>query len=282
MGRTLAAPGLCWGTLHQAGLVEMIELAARFGFPTLAIPPFVIADCQDGGTSDQALRRRLRDAGVSVRVIDCIQAGFPGMPTRPITFQGRSIEQASNATCFAAAAVVEAPIINVSPFGGGPVSREAVIEWVGALCREAAEFGITIALEFMPNTVIPDLATADAIVQASGAANCGTMLDTWHFVRSGGSLDELSRLRREAIAGLQLSDRIAPAPGETYRPMSGRSLPGEGELPLHSIVSAVLAKNPNITAEVEVFSDSLGSLTAEEAALRTANALAAWRFGGEP
>jgi sugar phosphate isomerase/epimerase len=273
----LPPPGLCWGTVHQAGLVEIIEIAARHGFPTLAIPPFVLDDCRASGVGDTALRRLLRDAGVSVRVIDCIQAGLPGMRLAPTHFKGRDIAQADAAQCFAAAAALEAPIINVSPFGGVPVPLAELAEWVGGLCSEAARHGVVIALEFMPGTAIPDLASAHAIAEACGEPNCGAMLDTWHFARAGGTIEDIARLPPGAIAGLQLSDRAPPLPGETYQPMSGRLLPGEGTLPLSAIVEAVLANSPGITAEVEVFSEALGALSADVAAGRTAEALVAWR-----
>jgi sugar phosphate isomerase/epimerase len=59
--------------------------------------------------------------------------------------------------------------------------------------------------------------------------------------------------------------------------MTGRLLPGEGELPLGEIVSAALANSPALTIEVEVFSEELGAMTADAAAARTAAAVAAWR-----
>jgi sugar phosphate isomerase/epimerase len=279
MSPRLPPPGLCWGTVHQSGLLEMIEIAGRHGFPTLAIPPFVIEECRVEGTSEAGLRRSLRDAGVSVRVVDCIQAGMPGMRSVPTQFRGRQIVPADAAQCFAAAAVVEAPIINVSPFGGVPVAPAVLADWVGGLCREAAAHGLTIALEFVPATAIPDLASAHAIALGCGEPNCGVMLDSWHLARSGGTSEDIARLAPGAIVGLQLSDRVEPAPGEQYRPMTGRLLPGEGSLPLGAIVAAALANSPGITAEIEVFSEELGALPAEEAARRTAGALRAWRAG---
>ena len=274
---TTTAPhafGVCWGTLHQAGLVELIEAAARHGFPTLAIPPFLLDDCPAGAP---ALRRRLRDAGVSVRVIDCIQAGVPGMAVSPTRFNGREIAQADQATCFAAAEALATPIVNVSPFGGAPVPPAEMAEWTGRLCRDAAARGVTIALEFMPGTTLPDLAAAAEIVRTCGEANCGVMLDTWHFARAGGVPADLDALAPDMLAGLQLSDRKPPDPGAAYVPMTGRLLPGEGDLPLARITAAAFANTPSLTAEVEVFSEELGALALDDAARRTADALAAWR-----
>ena len=59
--------------------------------------------------------------------------------------------------------------------------------------------------------------------------------------------------------------------------MSGRDLPGEGELPLHAIARAALANNPALTAEIEVFNDELRELALDAAVARVARAIAAWR-----
>ena len=89
----MAAPeiGLCFGTIHQANLIEMIEAAARHGFPTLQIPPDLYFACRDEGVTAAALRRRMADAGVRVRLVDAITTGIPGMRSEPVQFKGRTM-----------------------------------------------------------------------------------------------------------------------------------------------------------------------------------------------
>jgi sugar phosphate isomerase/epimerase len=79
------------------------------------------------------------------------------------------------------------------------------------------------------------------------------------------------------IGAFQLADRIEPAPGAPYVPMSGRTLPGEGELPLGEMVAAALENSPGVTVEIEVFSEELAAMTVDAAAARTAAAVRAWR-----
>jgi sugar phosphate isomerase/epimerase len=55
--------------------------------------------------------------------------------------------------------------------------------------------------------------------------------------------------------------------------MANRRLPGDGELPLVELVSALLANNPGIPVGIEVFSDEMRSLPAQTAAQRAAVAL---------
>ncbi|MCB2075640.1 MAG: sugar phosphate isomerase/epimerase [Novosphingobium sp.] len=269
--------GLCWGTIHRASLAETIELAGRHGFPTIAVSPHIHADSIADGLSEQALRRHLQDAGVSVRVIDCIAAGLPGMPPGDTKFGGRTIAQADAETCFRVAEALEAPVVNISLYNSEVVPVAEMAEAVGAICRQAATRGMAIAIEFYPESGIRDLAQAHAIARTCGEANCGVMLDTWHLARSGGTVADIAALPPDAITAFQLSDRTEPPPGTPYVPMTGRRLPGEGELPLDEIVSAALANSPGITMELEVFSEELRAMPLEDSVARIASAVRSWK-----
>jgi sugar phosphate isomerase/epimerase len=274
-----AAPaiGLCYGTVHQANLVEMIEVAARRGFPTLQVPPDLYFAGRDQGISAAALRRRLSDAGVRVQLIDAVTAGIPGMSIEPVQFRGRAMPRWDAAACLEVNEALEAPLLNISHYLGEPVPLPEMAEAVGAVSRMAARRGVTLVLEFVPDSGIRTIHEAQEIAAACGEANCKIHLDTWHLARGGHGPAEVAALPPGAIGAFQLSDRIAPPAGTAYVPMTGRLLPGEGELPLADIVGAALANSPGITIEVEVFSEELSAMTADAAAARTAAAVEAWR-----
>lgn len=270
--------GLCWGTLINASLTELIDAAARHGFTTLSVRPDSIVGLLNDGMSDKALRRRLRDAGVRIRVIDALGGGLPGMDARTaLSIAQGNTAPADEATCFRTAEAVECPMINVSLFGGDPVPQHELADAIGAVSRRAAKHGFDMVLEFVPGTAIGDIHVARAIVEQCGASNCRILLDPWHLARSGGTLEDVMALPQGMIGSVQLDDRTPPEPGAPYVPMSGRDLPGEGQLPLHDIVRAALANNPGLTAEVEVFSEELRAMPTDEAASRVACAVAAWR-----
>jgi sugar phosphate isomerase/epimerase len=129
---------------------------------------------------------------------------------------------------------------------------------------------VRLTLEFLPESAIPDLATAQRIVAAVDAASLRLMLDTWHLARSGGTLAQLAAVPEGLIGALQISDRREPPPGTTYTPMGGRLLPGEGELALVPLLRTLLTREPELTVGVEVFSDELRCLPAGEIAARVA------------
>lgn len=257
--------GLCWGTVQQAALPELIEVAARHGFPTLSVRPDMILSTLADGMSEASLRRRLSDAGVRVATIDAITpaAGVEGTP--------------SVADCLRAAHHVGAPVVNANRYGGGPIEDAALVDWVGDIARQAGERDLAIALEFVPDTALPDLATAHRIARNCGEPNCTILLDFWHHARSDGTVADIAALPPGALGSIQLDDRTPPEPGAPYVPASGRDLPGEGKLPLGELMRAALANSPGLSVELEVFSAELRALSADAAAARVAQAMRRWR-----
>lgn len=273
--------GLCWGTINQASLIEMIEVAARHGFPTISATPGIYQDALDASIEPAAIRRRLTDAGVQVRVVEGISTGFPGQPTEPIAYRGRLLQRHDAAACLAVAEALGAPFVSATHYQGEDTPLETIAEAVAGACRLAAKRGIGVTLEFIPGSAIPDLAAGRSLVEMCGEPNCTIMVDTWHLVRSGGSAADITALPPGIVGTFQLADRVEPAPGAAYVPMSGRYLPGEGELPLADMVAAAIANNPDLTIELEVFSEELAAMTPDAAAARTAGAVAAWGKGVE-
>ena len=212
-----------------------------------------------------------------MQVVDCISKGLPGMPDDPISFRGKPMERPDEASCFAMAADLEVPIVNIAHHGARAVPESELVDAIGGISRRAGERGLIIAMEFVPASGIPDIAAARRIAEATGEANCTILLDTWHLARSGGSVADVAALAPGMIGAMQLCDRTEPPPGTPYVPMTGRDLPGEGELPLAEIVAAARANNPALTVEVEVFSEELANLPIDAAAARTAAAVARWR-----
>ena len=195
------------------------------GSPRSSVTPHMVLDTleRDGA----ALPRRLEDAGVRVQVIDAIGGDLPG-----------SLAGSAGADlCFQAAEAVGAPIVNICHyrFEGEPPGLSEMTDAVGTITRDAASRGLRVVLEFVPDSGIPDLAFAMAIVQGVDLPACGVLLDPWHLARSGGTVADVAALPVGSIGAFQLDDRIEPPPGTPYVPMTGRDLPGEGDLPLHEL-----------------------------------------------
>lgn len=277
----MPAIGLCWGTIRQASLLELIELAAAFGFPTLSVPPHIIEPCLASGNSLSELRQRLADAGLRITVIDALTRDLPGaarIDEVPETWRANWKFGLDDLITMAEA--LDAPTINVTHFLGRPVSALNMAHAIAELATRAARHGRQLSLEFIPGTSLPSVGVAAQVVRLAGTSNVGIMLDTWHLLRSGDSAQNIRALPPGSMRGVQLSDRTELLQS-LDGPVSERSLPGEGSAPLRDILAAILDNTPGVSIELEVFSSELARLPPVEAARRVAKALATWRHAME-
>ncbi len=263
---------LCWGTLIGTPLEQLIAAAAhaRLGAITLTSPMYEAA--RRGGRTVDGLRRRLEDAGLTVHAIDPLIGALPGTPKpAEVPPENRAYFEITEDDCYRAADDLQAETINLAHFGGSNVTEAQFIDCLGPLAGRAQAHGVALTLEFLPESSIPDLATAARIVSAIGAPNLGLMFDAWHFARTGGTVEQLAALPKGLITAVQISDRVPPAAGATYTPMFGRLLPGEGVLPLVEWLDIILRRDSLPTIGVEVFSEELVALPPEKAAGRVAD-----------
>ena len=263
---------LCWGTLIGNPLESLMAAAARHQLGAITLTSPMYEASRRGGHTVEGLRRRLADLGLTVHAIDPLIGALPGTPKpTDVPAENRAYFEITEDDCYRAADDLQAQSINIAHFGGGAVTEAEFIDCLGPLAGRAQAHGVGLTLEFLPESSIPDLATAQRIVTAIGAPNLGLMFDTWHFARTGGTLAQLAALPKGLISGVQISDRRPPAPGAVYVPMGGRLLPGEGELPLVQWLTVILGRDPGLTVGVEVFSDELNALKPEDAAGRVAS-----------
>lgn len=120
------------------------------------------------------------------------------------------------------------------------------------LCDLAAPLGLTVECEFVTFTEIVGLADARRVVERSGRANAGVLVDALHFARSGVTLEELEATPRDQLRFLHLDD-APPAENPTAEDMkrvarSARLYPGEGVAPIREIVARV----PGVPLAIEI------------------------------
>lgn len=131
-------------------------------------------------------------------------------------------------------------------FAGGAtfLSKEQRIDLFGRLCDEAAQFGLTVGVEFMMYRDIQTWRDALQMIVAAGRANAGLILDVLHFFRAGAAPSDLLQVPVERIAYAQLSDcAAAPLPVEKLatEARTSRMHLGEGAIPLQQILDLLPA-----------------------------------------
>ncbi len=135
--------------------------------------------------------------------------------------------------------------------------RSRAIDHFGRLCDLAADFGLTVDLEFPSWMENGDLGAAAAVVEAVGRSNAGILVDSLHFYRSSSSLEELASLPAEWFRFVQLCDApvaVPPTVDEViHDARAARSLPGYGQLPLVELIETL----PVVPYSLEVPNDVL-------------------------
>ncbi|UFN47678.1 sugar phosphate isomerase/epimerase [Roseomonas sp. OT10] len=212
---------------------------------------------------DPALMRetlvRLRDTGVGVADLEIAML-------RPET------DVVAYRPFFEAGARIGAKHVLVA---GYDPDRARLVDTYAAFCREAAAFGLTGDLEFMPWTAVPDLAAAIDVVGRAGQPNGGVLIDALHFDRSGSRIADIPRVPREWLHYWQICDAPAERPttmeGLLHTARAERMFPGEGGIDLVSLIRAMPA---DLTISLEIPTLELARTVPAEQRVRRAMAAA--------
>lgn len=242
-------------TLFDASPVQLVDAARAGGFDciglrvvapwmsTLAFP--LIGD----EPAIKALERRLADNGV--RVFD-VEAFWLRPETEVAPFQP-ALELAARLGAR-----------QILAMGDDPVHSRLVAKFAD-LAERAGALGLGVGLEFLPYVEVGTLPEAFRLVRAAAQPNTGVVIDALHLMRSGGSPQLLAAQEESLISYGQLCDARGPRPHGTDQlrreARSGRFYPGQGELALQDIVSALPAGRP---LAVEAPCEALAHLSIEE------------------
>jgi sugar phosphate isomerase/epimerase len=267
---------LCYLTLRSPPLAAYLEAAAGAGFDTVTMSPAMAEDAGWPRRGGRETAERVAAAGLRVSVVDPLVAGMPGVVPRPEADPAhlRMLEYSAR-ECLELAAELGAIVNAAHVFGTSATPVTQLTDAVGSFAGLAEAAGVGLAIEFVPGTGIPDLATATAIVTAVGTGRAGIMFDTWHFYRSGGTLEDLAAVPAEHIVAINLSDATAADLGGGHVPGTSRRLPGDGDLPLAQMLTLLLAGRPGLRAAVEAPTAELRGLPLPQAALLARQALSA-------
>lgn len=234
-------------TVLGLGPVEHVTLAADLGCSAVSMglsqlpfnphnyPAWSLAD-------DAALRRELkavlRDRGVSISIGE-------GVRVYPDSDAG---DRARELDLFAELGALR---INSVDMG---VDLERSLDQFAKLAEMALARGMGFSVEFCPCFTIGSLAKALQVVEHVGSNRCTILIDTMHFFRSGGGVEEVAALDPSLIGHVQLCDAPREGKGDYMQEaMFGRMIPGTGDLPLRSFVDA-LPGDMTLGLEVPMFS----------------------------
>jgi sugar phosphate isomerase/epimerase len=129
------------------------------------------------------------------------------------------------------------------------------VDLLGAFCELAAAEDLNVAIEFCQMTPgCKSIEQATWFVEQVGKANLGFGICPMHLVRSGGTAADIAALDERYLLYGQINDGHGTHVSSAYfEEVHDRQLPGNGDFPLHDILSALPADAP---IEVKCPSDS--------------------------
>jgi len=175
----------------------------------------------------RSVRARLADTGLSVYDIEfvVIDANFNPESLAPMLESAGELGARRLSLC------------------GDDPDRSRLIANFAALCDLAVGYGMGVDLEGMAWRKVASFADAVSVVQCAGRPNGGVLVDALHLARTGGVPDDVLSAPAGLIRSAQLCDAPAARPKSEAaiiaEARSGRLPPGEGDLPLRELLSAL-------------------------------------------
>lgn len=210
-----------WTLGDQCGFEERVRAAKQAGFYGIGLRAETYVDALAEGYHDAGLLRILQDYGMRVTEVEYIV----GWADHVRSYEQKFKEQ----VCFHMCELFGVGHVNCGLMESYPLEHTA--RKLTELCTRAGD--LTIGVEPMPYSGIPDVRTAWEIVHRSGADNAAILLDSWHWIRAGqpNELSVLQDIPAEKIVSIQINDvHDHPYPAAVLRDesMHDRLAPGTG------------------------------------------------------
>lgn len=234
MNSPAAVPlSLSYYTVPELSPPDMVRAAAEAGFSLVGLRLLNGLPGRDPAPllDSAALRREtlacLRDTGLGA--LDA--SGARLTPATDVSAFGPFLEAAAEMGARHVLATVDDP------------DGQRAEDRLASVCEQAAAYGLTVDLEFVPWMTVPSVAAAAALVRKIGQPNLGIAVDALHFDRSRSTSEMLAGLPPHWFRYVQLCD----APREFHEDrdallhaaVSERLFPGEGGIDLVALLRAL-------------------------------------------
>jgi sugar phosphate isomerase/epimerase len=299
------------GTLPRAGFRQRVEAASAAGFDAISLFP------------QQYLHARRKEKLSTASMVAILEENAVDLDeVDPLLDWFGADSSGSEQLLFEMADALGARSINAAPAFAPRCCLEELTRAFADVCERAAAHGLRVDLEFLPWTIVPDLATALEVVERSERDNAGVMLDCWHFFRGGSDPADIGQLGQQQVAritSIQVNDaparparlsarqklgmaavmldnardglqvmgarRFAQVATSAHNPhpdamdlmkeASGmRLLPGQGDMPVAELLTALEQAGAKPSVGLEIFSLELMRQAPQQAA---AQAMSAYR-----
>ncbi len=225
-------------------LLEVIDATAAAGFDAIGVDLASIdAHVAAGGTVEE-VAGALDGGGLQCSDVLVLVPGVDGDLRGTAGTLGSLAETLGAPVCIAAV--------------GAPLPWTVLVDALGACAELLAGHGCRLAIEFTPYTPLAALAQAKKLCGEIGWHRAGLVIDSLHFFRSGAPWPALTDLNADQVLVVQWSDVPAAPPASLVEESrNSRLLPGDGELALPELASAIRGLGYDGLVSAEVLSESI-------------------------
>jgi sugar phosphate isomerase/epimerase len=256
---------------------EKVKATHLAGFPELTIQPQEVLKIVAEGLSIADMRAIAADSGVAIKRLDPLCPWVPEW--RPTNF-GADYAKAhdiSPAVFFDICERLGCTYMSLNAtFPSTRYTTDQIAEYYAAICKQAAEHGVSCDLECIPMWGVVSMEQGWEILRKSGAKNGGFVFDCTHFVRSKSPMETLRSIPGHYIHCVQVCDGRMPLPAGVTLEMEcfERLWPGEGDFPIAEMLDILDGTGGLRQIGPEVFSANLAGMSAEQVAEKSRDSLA--------
>ena len=213
--------------------------------------------------SFQQMKQLLHDNGIFRIEVEWLLDWFCSGARREASDQIRAL-------LLDAAEALGASHIKIGDLGNDCADIPKLTDEFALLCRQAAERGVLVLFEMLPQQFsrAPSLDDVLAICHGAGANNGGIMLDNLHLQRTATTPQDIVRkISRGIPLGVEINDGYLATPVKFQDSVvNKRLLPGDGEFDIAAFLQAVWSIGYDGPIGVEVLNEYIRKWSLETAA----------------
>ncbi|MBN8249758.1 MAG: sugar phosphate isomerase/epimerase [Verrucomicrobia bacterium] len=218
-------PCLNASTLRGTPVLDQIRAAARAGFRALELWYDDTDAHRRRGGSLEEIRHALEDAGLEVPTLIYLGGWFEAQETAWPAVRDACARRLEEAAALGAAHVIAGPPVGHADVRTGALRYRELLEL-------GDRIGVAPAFEFLGfMEQFRTVTSALEVIALAGHPRAATVVDPFHLVRGGGSMDDVARLTARQIAIAHFNDLPAGHPVATLQD-ADRVWPGDGCLDL--------------------------------------------------
>lgn len=241
--------GLNGATIMRSPIEDDIEIASECGYDALEIWAGKL-DTYSVNAPMENLAARMGELGLVPWCINSVE----NITCRGSTGRAEVLEELRRRV--ADAAVLGAPSIVVVPScRDEPISHQDAVGHAVEVLRAMSDVSgdVALAFEFLgkPGCTVPALGMAIEIVEQVDRPNVGLVIDTFHFYAGGSDLADLQRVPLDKLLVVHLNGCEDLPRSELTD--AHRLYPGEGSIPIASILKPLHDRGYDGVASIEIF-----------------------------